>query len=117
MHPSLRHHIDTISPLVKSITPAAAQQARDSGAIFIDVREPHEYQEQCIDGALHIPRGLLEFAIWQNEQCHCDAEIILFCQFGYRGLLATYALQQLGFSHVSNLEGGLDAWQAELGQH
>jgi len=65
---------------------------------------------------------VLEFKIadkefWENEQWYVpdkDAEIIIYCKKGDRGILATKALSQLGYSNVKNLSGGIIAWDPDF---
>lgn len=87
--------------------------------MLIDVREPYEFDENTIDGAFNVPRGLLEFKIgdekfWDEQGMYVPEkteELILFCNKGNRGSLATEALVKLGYENVKNLEGGWLVWE------
>lgn len=89
---------------------------------LIDVRQPNEFKKSNIPYATSIPRGILEFKIddetfWKEEQWYVpekDAEIIIYCKKGDRGILATKSLMELGYSNVINLKGGMIAWDPEL---
>ncbi|MGA9853503.1 MAG: rhodanese-like domain-containing protein [Gammaproteobacteria bacterium] len=97
---------------IREVTPAEVAKNRDK-LVIIDVREPEEYAAGHIPGAIHIPRGVLEFKIDQFPVLHDrDRAIVLQCQGGGRSALATVALQELGFKNVSNLAGGFGAWNA-----
>jgi rhodanese-related sulfurtransferase len=82
--------------------------------MIIDVREAEEYAAGHIPGAVNIPRGVLEFEIWQNigypERTDMTKKIYLYCQEGRRAVLCTKALQDLGFSSVTAVQMPLDEW-------
>lgn len=78
---------------------------------IIDVREPDERQEFHI-GGIHIPLGnILNLNIELLEDLK-DQELIVLCRSGKRSLQACLFLETLGFNNVTNLTGGLLAWQA-----
>lgn len=87
---------------------------REDYDMIIDVREAEEYAAGHIPGALHIPRGVLEFEIWQHigypEQPDMTRKIYLYCQEGRRAVLCAKALQDIGFSNVSAVEMPLEDW-------
>lgn len=76
---------------------------------ILDVREPAEYQETNM-GAKLIPLGQIlgmqidEIEDWKNE------EVIVHCKSGMRSMQACMALEQMGFTNVKNLAGGILAW-------
>ena len=82
--------------------------------IVIDVREPEEFASGYIDAktVLTIPRGKLEFMAIDKiaKEFGQDAKIVTYCLKGARGSLAALHLKKLGFTDVSNLEGGILAW-------
>ena len=77
--------------------------------IFIDVREPHEYQEFNL-GAELIPLGNIGNALTEYAN-HKEDEIVIHCRSGKRSGIAMEFLQQNGFTNVRNLIGGVLAWQ------
>ena len=81
--------------------------------IFIDVREPHEYEAFNL-GAKLIPLGTIMTAIEEYED-QKDKEIVIHCRSGARSAMAQQILEQHGFSNVRNLEGGVLAWQEKFG--
>ncbi len=81
--------------------------------VFIDVREPYEYEEFNL-GARLIPLGDLMSSIDQLS-AHKDDEIVIHCRSGKRSAAAQEVLRQVGFSNVRNLEGGVLAWQESYG--
>ncbi len=78
-------------------------------AVLIDVREPNEIALGTIDGALTIPRGVLESEVGHLSH---DEPIVTFCAIGERSLLAAATLHSMGFAEVRSLAGGFAAWQA-----
>ncbi len=102
---------------IKQISPAQAQKLIGKrGVIFLDVREPAEYNAGHIDGAINIPRGLLEFKVIKKIP-NKNVKIIVYCKTGGRGALATYVLKQMGYKHVYNLEGGWLGWEKYVKSH
>ena len=77
--------------------------------LIVDVREPAEFRAGHIQRAVNVPRGLLEFRIagFAKER---DRPILVYCKEGYRGALSGRTLRNLGYTQVSNLVGGWDAW-------
>lgn len=79
--------------------------------LVIDVREPHEYEYARIAGAQLKPLG--QITAWASE-LNKEAEIVLQCHSGSRSMYAAQFLQRLGFKHVANLKGGIDAWSVQV---
>ena len=81
--------------------------------MLIDVRESSEIEETgSIDGAVNIPRGLIEMKLSPNdESMKADMPIVVFCGGGSRAALAGATLRELGFKNVKNLEGGFRGWK------
>jgi rhodanese-related sulfurtransferase len=105
-----RAQIELVSP------DAASKELTTGGPIIIDVREPVEW-ERHIDGALQVPRGLLEFVVdpaspRYNPELKPDRRVILYCASGARAALAAFTLKNMGYQNVANLDGGLKAWIA-----
>jgi rhodanese-related sulfurtransferase len=115
---------ESIESIIMEISVNDLNAKIDNGEDFllIDVRQKNEYQNVSIPGALNIPRGLLEFKIrdndfWEEEFMYTpedDDEIVVYCKLGDRGALSAYALQQLGFTNVRNLNGGIVNWDPEM---
>lgn len=79
---------------------------------IIDVREANELAQGIVPNAIHIPRGLLEFKIDKvaNGKIKTDTAILLYCQAGFRSVLAAQSLVDLGYENVTSLQGGYAAW-------
>ncbi len=81
--------------------------------VFIDVREPWEYEEFNL-GAQLIPLNTLVNSMYELDE-HKDSEIILHCRSGARSAMAQGLLLANGFKNVLNLKGGVIAWQETFG--
>ncbi len=77
---------------------------------FLDVREDHEYAKDHAKGARHLGKGIIERDI-ESLIPDKHAPIILYCGGGYRSALAADALQQMGYTNVKSMAGGIKAWR------
>jgi molybdopterin/thiamine biosynthesis adenylyltransferase/rhodanese-related sulfurtransferase len=97
------------APSVQDIRPSEVAGLRSEGAILLDVREPVEWNEGHLEGAIHLPQGQVPARIAEAVPDR-DATIVVYCHTGVRSYYASLALQQLGYARVLNLAGGIDAW-------
>jgi len=81
--------------------------------VFIDVREPWEYEEFNL-GARLIPLNTLVNSMYELDE-HKDDEIVVHCRSGARSAMAQGLLLANGFKNVLNLKGGIMAWQEAYG--
>lgn len=82
---------------------------------LIDVREPQEIAIARIEGFQAFP--LSEFAEWSSvicDQLDPNLETVVMCHHGMRSAQMCHWLAQQGFSHVKNLQGGIDAYAAAI---
>lgn len=80
----------------------------EKAPVMVDVREPADFAEGTIPGAINIPiRDLMKNLDKLPEQ---DDPIVIFCSSGHRGGLGMVALRAMGYSNVLNLGGGTGAW-------
>lgn len=93
---------------VKQINPEQAHERLTAGAVIVDVREADEWRQGHIDGALHLPLSRIAEL---PQQVGRDEEVIVVCRSGNRSSVATGALMRGGYGNVSNLNGGMIAWQ------
>ena len=99
---------------VKTISPDDAHKmVNDNQCNLIDIRDIRELQKEGkVDGANHIPRGMLEFwldpqsAYFKNGKLDLEKEMVLFCAGGLRSALAAKSLKDMGFEKVSHIDGG-----------
>lgn len=98
---------------IREIDLAAADAAIQAADVLIDVREADEFHAGHLAGALHIPRGLLEFKLSASPELSSrDLNIVLYCKTSGRAALAACALQDMGYLNVQSIAGGFDAWAA-----
>ena len=67
---------------------------------LLDVREPDEYEQGAVPGAIHVPRGQLEFSI-EGRLADKSAPIAVYCAGGTRSAFAAKTLQDLGYRDVA----------------
>ena len=99
---------------VRTISPEEAHEMfKDEVCNLIDIRDIRELQKEGkVDGANHIPRGMLEFwldpesAYFKEGKLDLNKEMVLFCAGGLRSALATKSLKDMGFEKVSHIDGG-----------
>ena len=99
---------------IKTIsTEEAHTMMKDGKSNLIDIRDVRELQnEGKVEGAIHIPRGMLEFWLdpesiyFKEGKLDLDKEMVLFCAGGLRSALAAKTLKDMGFNKVSHIEGG-----------
>jgi molybdopterin/thiamine biosynthesis adenylyltransferase/rhodanese-related sulfurtransferase len=92
-------------------TDVAAQYAAD-GHVWLDVREPDEYAEGAIEGAIHIPRGHLEAQI-EARIPDKSTPVVVYCAGGVRSAFAARTLGELGYATVESMDGGFGRWKDE----
>jgi len=83
-------------------------------AILLDVRTQQEYDQGALPGARHfnyLDYGFLD----QLEQLDKEATYLVYCRTGRRSIRTCTLMQNGGFRHVFNLDGGLLAWNAHFG--
>ena len=95
---------------IKEISPVEANKLKKTATVFVDVREPDEWQSGVVPGAVTIARGFLELEIEETVP-NKETEIVCYCAGGVRSALATKSLQQLGYKKVSSMTGGFNGWK------
>jgi len=80
-------------------------------AVAVDVREDNEVRDGRIRGARHIPLGQLKSRAGELEKSK-DKPVVVYCRSGNRSAHACNILTGLGFHNVSNLAGGISAWES-----
>ena len=91
----------------------AFQMVQDKNCNLIDIRESNELENTGkVEGASHIPRGMLEVYLdpnspmFQNGKIEQNKEFVLFCAGGVRSALAVKSLKDMGYQKVSHIDGG-----------
>ncbi len=89
----------------------------DADVVLVDIRDIRElWRDGAVPGALHAPRGMLEFWVDPESPYHKDVfaspkRFVFFCGGGLRSALATKAVQDMGLETVCHIEGGFGAWK------
>ena len=102
---------------IKTIsTDDAHEMFKDNKCNLIDIRDIRELQKEGqVEGANHIPRGMLEFWLdpesiyFKEGKLDLKKEMVLFCAGGLRSALAAKSLKDMGFEKVSHIDGGFGA--------
>ena len=79
--------------------------------LLLDVREEDEVRLCALPGSLHIPMNLIPL---RHNELPDDVPIIVYCHHGIRSLNVARYLAHVGFEHVANLQGGIDAWARQI---
>ncbi|MEO8065182.1 MAG: rhodanese-like domain-containing protein [Pseudomonadota bacterium] len=104
MSHTTRNQISDLSPL------EVAQLMRERQVLLIDVREPDEYANQRIAGALLFPLSTLDASFLPRDGQH---RVVFQCGSGKRSALAAAAYLASGAPQAAHLAGGIGAWLAE----
>lgn len=97
-------------PQVPEVSAGEARARQEAGAAIVDVREPDEWREGHIPGAVHIPLGSLASRLGELDP---NQEIVTVCRSGSRSAQAAELLQQAGYRRASSLAGGMLAWSRQ----
>jgi rhodanese-related sulfurtransferase len=111
---SLQTLVSEIMNQIKTISADEAyEKFQNENCNLIDIREINELENTGkVDGASHIPRGMLEVyldtnsPVFQNGQIDQNKEFVLFCAGGVRSALAVKSLKDMGYQKVSHIDGG-----------
>jgi sulfur-carrier protein adenylyltransferase/sulfurtransferase len=116
--PTFRDLLNKAKAEITEIDTATAEsriaEAQSSGAALtiLDVREPDEFDQGALRGAVHIPRGHLESQI-ENRIADKSTPIVAYCAGGVRSAFAAKTLQDLGYTDVVSVVGGFGKWKDE----
>lgn len=116
MATNVKQMLEAANAAVPKITPAQAREMMGKGdTLVVDVRDaPEVAASGKVAGAVHVPRGILEFRADPELPSHDknfarDKTVILYCGSGGRAALAGKTLKDLGYERVYNL-GGFKDW-------
>jgi molybdopterin/thiamine biosynthesis adenylyltransferase/rhodanese-related sulfurtransferase len=110
---SFRELLAAAKTRITEIDTTEAQRRIDGGdVVVLDVREPDEYEQGALPGALHIPRGHLEAQI-EGRIVDKNQPVVVYCAGGVRSAFAADTLATLGYTDVVSMEGGFGKWKDE----
>jgi rhodanese-related sulfurtransferase len=96
-------------PVAEVISVEQAYQLYQQGVAFIDVRSQEEYDQAHIPGATLLPS---KEVINRYKELPADIQLVVYCRSGERSAEAARFLQNVGFTKVSSMDGGLESWIA-----
>ena len=104
--------VNTVKQRIQECSVADVQVRLSNGEQFhfIDVREDHEFAVDRAAGARHLGKGVIERDI-ETIIPDKQAAIVLYCGGGFRSALAADTLQQMGYTNVVSMDGGIRAWR------
>ena len=96
---------------VELLSPEEFDQAgREANCLVIDIREPDEWEDGIIPGAILLPRGILERELAQRcPDTNC--QVNLYCSSGKRSVLSALSLKRMGYQRVTSLTSGIAGWK------
>ncbi|MDQ1361278.1 MAG: sulfur-carrier protein adenylyltransferase/sulfurtransferase, partial [Acidimicrobiaceae bacterium] len=111
--PTFREMLAEAKAAVREVEPVEAEEelSRDK-AVVLDVREPDEYEQGALPGAVHIPRGTLETSV-EGKIPDKSSHVVVYCAGGTRSAFAAKTLQELGYTDVASVIGGFNRWKDE----
>ncbi len=101
---------------IKEVSPSESMKLKDDdpSVVFLDVREPNEWNLGRIPGALFIARGNIESRV--EATIPREKKIIIYCARGNRSALAADTMQQMGYEDVASMSQGFGGWVASMSQ-
>jgi rhodanese-related sulfurtransferase len=108
---------------IETVTVAEAlAEHGNPDVVFIDLRDIRElWREGKIPGAVHVPRGMLEFWLdsespyYRSDVFAKPARFIFYCNLGWRSALATQTAQAMGLANACHVGGGFTRWVEQDG--
>ena len=93
-----------------------AVELEQGDALLVDLREPGELAQGSIPGAVHAPRGMLEFwadpsSPYHRAEFDPSRRVVLYCASSGRSALAAETLAEMGYTDIAHLDGGFRAWK------
>ena len=101
---------------IPEVTPAEVidMHRRGDDAVYLDIREPNEWNLGHLPGAMHMPRGILETHV--EGAIARTNKVVIYCASGNRSALAADTMQQMGYGDVSSMSRGFRGWCEEGGE-
>ena len=95
---------------IEEVTPeqVRAMQARSERVVYLDVREPNEWNLGRLPQAVHLPRGNLETKV--EGLIDRNQRVVIYCARGNRSALAALTMKQMGYENVASMARGFLGW-------
>ena len=106
--------IDEAKQQIDEVTPEQVRdmQARNESVVYLDVREPNEWNLGRMPQAIHLPRGNLEGKV--EGLIDRNQKVVVYCARGNRWALAALTMKQMGYENVASMAHGFLGW-ADMG--
>lgn len=106
--------IDEAKQQIEEVTPEQVRDMQTDGdrAVYLDVREPNEWNLGRLPHAIHLPRGNLESKV--EGLVDRNQKVVVYCARGNRSALAALTMKQMGYADVASMARGFMGW-AEIG--
>jgi len=108
--------IDEAKQQIEEVTPEQVRemQARNERVVYLDVREPNEWNLGRLPQAIHLPRGNLETKV--EALIDRNQRVVIYCARGNRSALAALTMKQMGYENVASMARGIQGWAEINGQ-
>jgi rhodanese-related sulfurtransferase len=102
--------IDEAKQRIEEVTPDQVRemQTRNEPVVYLDVREPNEWNLGRLPNAVHLPRGNLETKV--EAMIDRAQRVVIYCARGNRSALAALTMKQMGYENVSSMARGFQGW-------
>lgn len=100
--------IDEAKSRIRQVSAEESVRNPDPDAVYLDCREPNEYNLGHLPGAVFIPRGNIETKV--EAVIPRDRKVVIYCASGNRSALAAETMQQMGYRDVASMSGGFRGW-------
>lgn len=101
---------------IREVTPEEvnAMRSGSDATIYLDIREPNEWNLGRIPGAIHIPRGTLEGKV--EAAIDRSQTVVIYCASGNRSALAALTMKHMGYENVASMARGFQGWASSGGE-
>jgi sulfur-carrier protein adenylyltransferase/sulfurtransferase len=108
--------VDEAKQQIEEVTPEQVRemQARSERVVYLDVREPNEWNLGRIPHAVHLPRGNLETKV--EGIIDRGQRVVIYCARGNRSALAALTMEQMGYENVASMARGFQGWSEINGE-
>jgi sulfur-carrier protein adenylyltransferase/sulfurtransferase len=97
---------------IEEVTPEQVleMQEKTENVVYLDVREPREWNLGHLPQAVHIPLGNLEAKV--RDVIPLNQRVVIYCARGNRSALAALAMKRMGYAKVASMARGITGWVA-----
>jgi len=102
--------IDEAKQQIEELTPEQVRdmQDREENVVYLDVREPNEWNLGRLPKAIHLPRGNLETKV--EAMIDRGQRVVIYCARGNRSALAALTMKHMGYENVASMARGFLGW-------